>query len=615
MDEKNFKPVIANEDDFELEVFEDGQLEEPQEQVVRPYGYDPYTSPQPKPDKPPKYAITGIAWTEDEPSIPVYVVNSLVDASGVKQDLNRQFYNGFGEEQTLILDDKSRLKVLGELYTAERVRVYPEIMTYPYFPKEGIYSGQGEPMRTMYEPKDILETGKASYMLCDKMKRPVFPLGGKNGFIVDANHRPVYPKLTNGNSFFTPEFHGRRGMPVEPTTVNMFTKEGMPVYPYSTVDNRVFTEIEPVPVEPVQPIQPVQPVQPIQPMQGTQPTYPEYDQNPYDNYTGAEEEQNMWNEPDANGGNGDKEPKVEKPWYKEPKFIGLMIGIVALVILGIWGGFKIFGGQKDDFKLENESVTMELAKDMTLNLEDFFGDNMSKDGLKEIKVTPDIKLNYNKNTKKLATKGKDRVYPGTYDLEFQYKKEKAKATLVIEDTVAPEISGKDTVIFGVGKYSDKALIEMFDIKDEAETQVSVDTFGQNLLKEGSYKADITAVDASKNKTTKNVTITVQKTQQQIEEEEKKAEEAKRKAEEEAKRKAEEEEARRQAEEEAKRQQQACTPSLPAGAYTDKLKAYSDYLEMKSGMKEVPFHIEDGQELVVNEYTSNCDTPYWMITAQ
>lgn len=611
MDEKNFKPVIA--DDFELEVFEDEAENTEEDLVVRPYGYDPYVTPQPKPEKPPKYMITGIAWTEDEPEKPVYVVNSLVDASGVKMDLNKQFYNGFGEEQTLILDDKSRLKVLGELYTAERVRVYPEIITYPYFPEEGIYSGHGEKMKTMFEPKDILESGKASYMLWDKMKRPVFPLGGQNGFIVDANHRPIYPALAKGNSYTTPEFHGRKGMPVQPTTVNMFTKEGMPVYPYSTVDNRVFTEVEPVPVQPI-PYQMEQPVQPTQPEQ--QYPYGEQQRSYYgEPQSQTQEGQGDWDEMPMTGDDIKEPAKPEKPWYKEPKFIGMIIGIVVLLILGIWGGFKLFGGQSNDFTLENDTVTAELEKDMTLNLEDFFGSNMSKEGLKEVTVTPDAKLNYNKNSKKLTTKGKDRVYPGTYSLEFNYKKEKAKATLIIEDTVAPEISGKDSVVFGVGKYSDKALIDMFDIKDEAETQVSVDTFAQNLLKEGTYKADITAIDASKNKTTKNVTITVQKTQQQIVEEEKKAEEAKRKAEEEAQRKAEEEARRKAEEEEAKRQQEACTPSLPSGAYTDKFKAYADYMEMQSGLKEVPFTLKEGQQLVVNEYKSNCDTPYWMISAE
>ncbi len=308
-------------------------------------------------------------------------------------------------------------------------------------------------------------------------------------------------------------------------------------------------------------------------------------------------------------------PTTNKPWYKDPKWIGMIVGIFVLIGLLIFGYFKFFSGPTDTFELEETDVTVELDKNMKLNLEDFFGKNMSDKALEEVEIECP-KLNINKTNDRYTTQGKDTVIPDTYNLTFKYKKDELKATLTVQDTTQPEISGGENVNFAVGQYSDEALIKKFDIKDASEVKVTVDTAGQNLSREGKYQVEITAVDSSNNKTTKSVNVTVAKTAKQKEEEavdtagqnlsregkyqveitavdssnnkttksvnvtvaktaKQKEEEAAKKAEEErqakeeAERRAEEEE-RRKAEEEAEKN--ACVPSLPKNAYTSEAEA-------------------------------------------
>lgn len=639
MDEKKKSNTPAIYDDFDLEVYDDnnfagedfgspmveGSESQPQPEV-RPYGYNPFEPPV-TPMRTPSMADT----VKTDKNMPVYVVNTIVTEHGQAVDMEDQFYDAQGYPVQLIFDNKYMLQARGPLYKADRTVVYPKLALYPFMPDE-VYNQRGDKMKLMLEPADQMEKVGQSYALVDEKGRPIYPLGTMNtpekrgGYITDRDQRPIYPTLMSGSKFYTQPTQGRQKMEIQPTTMTMFDKLGRPVYPYGTEDNRVFDDFaqthERVASVPNMAYMPQENgMYPSGPSNMEQPN--QQNQNPYNqpNHPSQQNDYGYNMEADNQGraskrGLFDEEddgnpPTTNKPWYKDPKWIGMIVGIFVLIGLLIFGYFKFFSGPTDTFELDNTDVTVELDKNMKLNLEDFFGKNMSDKALEEVEIECP-KLNINKTNDRYTTQGKDTVIPDTYNLTFKYKKDELKATLTVQDTTQPEISGGENVNFAVGQYSDEALIKKFDIKDASEVKVTVDTAGQNLSREGKYSVEITAVDSSNNKTTKSVNVTVAKTAKQKEEEESKKAEEERQAKEEAERRAEEE-ARRKAEEEAKIN--ACVPSLPKNAYTSEAEALIDSKMMETGMKETTFPVKEGQRIIVKKYQSNCGTDYWLIEAE
>ncbi len=622
MDEnKSLKPVVPNQEGFELEQTkeqpEQNTAEKDQQRMsmddinVRPFGYN----------KPKRYVSRRVVRSPKD--VPVCIEETMIDQTNNLVDLDSQFFNGHGEPVELMYDSDNRMIIQEQLYTASRLRVYPITKLFIYLP-EDVRGAQNEPYTS--------KTNDENFVLYDQQERPIYPLGTENGgYITDRNRMPVYPALEPGNEFHVVNPQTNEKSEVKPATIQLYTKDRRPVFPYSYEDNRALDkeeEVAPIPFgyqdgymqggDPYNQMQNRNIGQP-QPDQMQNMNYADQQNEPYNNpYSKSEPAFNKNNEPELE--DDEEEPEDNEPvveWYKQPKWITFIIVGILVLILGIWGGFKIFGGEKEKFELDSQEVTMEYEKEMRLDLKDFFGDHMPSDRYDEIEVIPDAKLNYNKKTRKLTTKGKEVLVPGDYTLQFKYKKETLNGTLIVEDTVAPVIDGNDIVSFGLGKYSNSNLLAKYDITDESEVKVSIEDFGNNFKKEGTYEVEITAVDSSKNKTSKSVKVKISKTAEQIEKEaeekKKKEEEEKRKAEEEAKRKAEEEEAKRKAEEEAKRKEEeekkkACEPVLPTGFYKSEVEAYSQLLQMKAGMIEAPNKDgkSDDAELVIKEYPSNCE---------
>lgn len=579
-------------------------------EIIHPYGMPE----MPKPHKQIREQVTNMARTDK--GIPVYVTNTLISATGELMDMDGVYYDSMGEPVQLMYGEDGML-ITKEIYSPSRERLYPQIHLHPYFNGD-IYAQNGAKYTSKIEEDDNYTLGKPTFMLLDSHNRPIYPLAGEHGgFLVDNAKKPIYPALAKGEQYHLPNGSGQV---IHPTTVVVMNKHHMPVFPYGVEDINVFEKKEepvwtgqPMPYgyyqgEQVQPSQPEQtpPPAPSQPTQQVQPSQPEPQANDWD-YNPSSNNSGYYNDDYIE--DDERIPAdAESKWYKN-KMVWIGAGSAILVlIIGVFFFNVFFGGNKDDFELFASEVTMEYKKDQKLELKDFFNSNMSSEGLKEIRVSAD-KLNYNANTGKITTKGSDKANPGEYAITFKYKKDTLTGKLIIEDTVAPEIIGSENVTFALGKYSDSALVDKYDITDESEVKVTVDTLQQNLTKEGTYKVDLTATDTSNNKTTKNVTVTVAKTAQQKEEEEKKKAEAERKRAEEQARKEEEE--RRRQEEEAK----ACVPSLPANSYTSNQEAWGHLVQIKMGVEKGPVELQEGQTYDIEEYESNCKTPYYMIVVK
>lgn len=98
--------------------------------------------------------------------------------------------------------------------------------------------------------------------------------------------------------------------------------------------------------------------------------------------------------------------------------------------------------------------------------------------------------------------------PGTYTGTFTYKNEEKIVTLIVRDTVSPEIKGYKNIEM-LAYEKEPNLLEGVTVKDNSLEDIQLKLEGKyNSEKVGEYILYITAEDSSKNETRKKIKLTV-----------------------------------------------------------------------------------------------------------
>lgn len=163
------------------------------------------------------------------------------------------------------------------------------------------------------------------------------------------------------------------------------------------------------------------------------------------------------------------------------------------------------GSKTNYLILNNESVEVELGKEVSKNIEDYINkDKIKEDDLKKIikgaKETDNLK-----NVKK-------QNYPkvGEYKINFEYKDEKATVKVIVKDTTKPEITAPDSI--DVVQYTNLADFDfdsLLSAKDYSKLDKwKIDTSKVDVNTIGEYELKVSIQDKYKNKATKKIKVNV-----------------------------------------------------------------------------------------------------------
>ena len=155
--------------------------------------------------------------------------------------------------------------------------------------------------------------------------------------------------------------------------------------------------------------------------------------------------------------------------------------------------------------LNNESVEVELGEEVSKKVEDYINkDKIKEDDLK--KIIKEAKETDNlKNVKK-------QNYPkiGEYEINFEYKDEKATVKVIVKDTTKPEITAPDSI--DVVQYTDLANFDfesLLSAKDYSKLDKwKIDTSKVDVNTIGEYELKVSIQDKYKNKATKKIKVNV-----------------------------------------------------------------------------------------------------------
>lgn len=102
----------------------------------------------------------------------------------------------------------------------------------------------------------------------------------------------------------------------------------------------------------------------------------------------------------------------------------------------------------------------------------------------------------------------DKNIPGVYEVKLKVGLATVKSKLVIKDDIAPEILGlKDKTVCIGETISYRENVTVIDNVSEG-IELKIDSSLVNLSAVGTYKVKYTAIDKAKNKTIKNINVTV-----------------------------------------------------------------------------------------------------------
>ena len=163
------------------------------------------------------------------------------------------------------------------------------------------------------------------------------------------------------------------------------------------------------------------------------------------------------------------------------------------------------GSKTNYLILNNESVEVELGKEVSKNIEDYINkDKIKEDDLKKIikgaKETDNLK-----NVKK-------QNYPkvGEYKINFEYKDEKATVKVIVKDTTKPEITAPDSI--DVVQYTNLADFDfdsLLSAKDYSKLDKwKIDTSKVDVNTIGTYDLKVTIQDKYKNKASKKLKVNI-----------------------------------------------------------------------------------------------------------
>ena len=155
--------------------------------------------------------------------------------------------------------------------------------------------------------------------------------------------------------------------------------------------------------------------------------------------------------------------------------------------------------------LNNESVEVELGEEVSKKVEDYINkDKIKEDDLK--KIIKEAKETDNlKNVKKQS-------YPkiGEYEINFEYKDEKATVKVIVKDTTKPDINAPQTI--DVVQYTDLANFDfesLLSAKDYSKlAKWKIDTSKVDVNTIGEYELKVSIQDKYKNKATKKIKVNV-----------------------------------------------------------------------------------------------------------
>ena len=191
-----------------------------------------------------------------------------------------------------------------------------------------------------------------------------------------------------------------------------------------------------------------------------------------------------------------------KEQLREKKVI-IVVGIVALIIVSTIV-LVLFNQPKLVLKAEEKNV--EFGNKISLNAWDYVDkDKVDKEIVDKTKVTTNAKNVENKD------------YPclGEYTVTLIYQDETEKVKVKVQDTTKPSFDKFEKQIEitkdckPAGEELSK-LLKKFTAKDLQNVTISLDDSKVDYSKEGTYKATVKAIDASKNETAQETTIKIVK---------------------------------------------------------------------------------------------------------
>ena len=163
------------------------------------------------------------------------------------------------------------------------------------------------------------------------------------------------------------------------------------------------------------------------------------------------------------------------------------------------------GSKTNYLILNNESVEVELGEEVSKKVEDY----INKDKIKEEDLKKIIKEAKEKDNLK---KEKKQSYPkiGEYEINFEYKDEKATVKVIVKDTTKPEITAPDSI--DVVQYTNLADFDfdsLLSAKDYSKLDKwKIDTSKVDVNTIGEYELKVSIQDKYKNKATKKIKVNV-----------------------------------------------------------------------------------------------------------
>ncbi len=182
-------------------------------------------------------------------------------------------------------------------------------------------------------------------------------------------------------------------------------------------------------------------------------------------------------------------------YYEENSSKHVFIKIlIILFIIGICIGIFLYYKNENTIKLKK--ITVELGTELSLNVDDYL-------------------INGKKNSKdyKLDLSNVDINKVGTYTYKVKYNKHTKIGTIVVKDTIKPNVTTEDIVI-GINEDFDPSMLILScdDLSLPCSVQLKDNKILDKLKNVGTYNVDIIVSDAYGNSVNKSAVVKVSETE-------------------------------------------------------------------------------------------------------
>ena len=175
--------------------------------------------------------------------------------------------------------------------------------------------------------------------------------------------------------------------------------------------------------------------------------------------------------------------------------------VVSIGVLGLTG----CGSSKENsvLVLTKDKLNVEYGEEVSTNIADYIDSS---------KVSSYKDLIKNTKEKDNLKKEKKQSYPkiGEYEINFEYKDEKATVKVIVKDTTKPEITAPDSI--DVVQYTNLADFDfdsLLSAKDYSKLDKwKIDTSKVDVNTIGEYELKVSIQDKYKNKATKKIKVNV-----------------------------------------------------------------------------------------------------------